>query len=396
MNQGVVFILLLLPLAVVLLLRSRVWSHIRPLLRPFDRLFVRPERLAWRRLSPLALFALRAWQSLLLLAFFLALLLQAGLPVPAIYVFHPLVEPPALLLLTAALCELQFRGAIARRASALALEAARRLPRALGFAAGFLVGYLPVAAGRFLGWYSRAYGRHRFDVGVDGLFPHLRDMARTDLWKWLGADRSSAGILFFAGCAAGLFLFAWERRARVRAFLALLAGRFHAAALAGAVVMVALLFYDVALRSGGDSRYIGPAVPAAYALVASGLLGRPSSRFRAGRIAALALLMGCGGWSLRAQAAARIAQIESADPRELIFRIRSEGYRVCYAGFWEGYKLPVSLGGGAPLHSLENARPEPGRVAVARRIARTQVPSVSGWHVPGLYRGRKPKPVGRR
>ena len=95
-------------------------------------------------------------------------------------------------------------------------ELLRLAPRAFAFSGGFLIGCLPAAAGRRLGWYEPAYGRPSFDAGVNGLLRHLGDMARDDVWSWLGADRSFPGAVFVTGCAAGLILFAWRRRKRAR------------------------------------------------------------------------------------------------------------------------------------------------------------------------------------
>ncbi len=339
MNQEVVF--LLLPLAVVLALRSRAWSELRPLLRPLDRLLVRPEPLGWRAPGTAALLALRGWHVLLAFAFLLALSKQAGLPVPAVYARDPVGDPVILLLATAALSETLLDGVLARHTRRITSSVAALLPRAAGFAAGFAVGYLPVAAGPSLGWYDRSYGRQSFDAGVDGLLPHLGEMARRDLWSWVGADASPAGILFLTGSLAGVLLFAWERRSRLRALVTFSVGRFGAASFAGAILIVAIGFYAVALRNGGDPRYIAPAVPVAYAVAGAGLVGDTRSRRRrAAGAAAIALLLGSGLWCLSRQAAARVSAIEAEpDPRVLISQIREQGYRVCYAGFWEAYKL---------------------------------------------------------
>ncbi len=344
MNQGVVFILL--PLALVLLRDSRVWSEVRPVLRPLDRLFVRPERLGWPRLRQEALFAWRAWHFLLAAVFLVAIANQAGLPVRSFYAREPIVEPIGAFLLTAALGETLFRGDLARRSQRMGSDLVRLAPRALALSGGFLIGCLPAAAGGRLGWYEPAYGRPSFDVGVNGLLRHLRDMAGADLWSWLGADRSFPGAVFVTGCAAGLIFFAWRRRNRIRGLLTLSPAPAGAGALAGTILLVALVFYAVALRNGGDPRYIVPALPVAYGVAAAGILeAAGSARRRAKGAAALALFLSCGIWSQSRQAAARVSSIQSEpDPRVLISQIRREGYSVCYAGFWEAYKLQFLSG----------------------------------------------------
>ncbi|MEP7132271.1 MAG: hypothetical protein ABI914_03850 [Acidobacteriota bacterium] len=346
MNEGVVFILL--PLALVLLRDSRVWSEVRPVLRPLDRLLVRPERLGWPRLRREALLAGRAWHLLLGAAFLLAIANQAGLPVRALYAREPILEPIAAFLLTAALGETLLRGDFARGLRRMGSELLRLSPRAFALSGGLLIGCLPVAAGRRLGWYERAYGRPSFDAGVNGLLRHLRDMAGADLWSWLGADRSLPGAVFVTGCAAGLIFFAWRRRNRIRGLLTLSPAPAGAGALAGTILLVALGFYAVALRNGGDPRYIVPAMPVAYGVAAAGLLesaGSAGRRARARGCAALALFLGVGIWSQSRQAATRVSSIQSEpDPRVLISQIRREGYSVCYAGFWEAYKLQFLSG----------------------------------------------------
>ena len=342
MNQGVVFVLL--PLAIVLVLRSRAWAGLYPTLKPVDRLLVRSERLGWKPLAPAVENALRVWHALLVGLLVLALLREAGFSVPTFFFHDARVEPIVLLLLTAVVLESTRRGDLSRLVIARTLTGLPgALARVAAFAGGFLLGYLPVPAGRLFGWYEVTYGRPVFDVGLDGVASHLWQMAQGDLWRWVGADRSVCGIVFVVGGAAGLLLFAWDRREAVSEMAALRPGQWGAEAFAGWVMVVAVGFYSIALRHGGDPRYIGPALPVAYGLAAAGLLGTNRDvRRRNTRRLALVLFVVCGLVSLGRQARERVRAVEAEpDPRVLIAAIERQGYRVCYAGFWDAYKLQL-------------------------------------------------------
>ncbi len=339
-NQSVVFILL--PAAIVLLLGSRLWAGLAPRIRLLDRLLLRTDRLGWKPLSRPAVFVVLVWQGLLVILAVSSLFVRATFPPP-----DAIAAACLLLLLLTQIALERYGGSPIRRgefrADALAWLRAL-LPRCASFAAGFLLGYSPVLAGRLLGWYPITYSRPEFTFGLDRLLPHLSEMVRQDLWRWIGADHSAPGFVFAAGCAVGLGLLVWERRGEIRAFASLRPARWGAPALVGCVFFVAVTFYAVALRHGGDSRYIGAAVPAAYGLAAAGFLGAaPAARPRSSRLAraiALAVVVVCGLASLQGQAARRVSKILSEpDPRLLLEAIRGQGYRICYAGFRDAYKL---------------------------------------------------------
>jgi hypothetical protein len=340
MDQSVVFILL--PIVVVLALRSRAWADFAPRIRPLDRLLIRTERLGWRSLPRTATLTLLAWQAVLVTLPVIALSAKSWSP-PAIDVAVACV----LLLLATQLALERYGGSGIRRRAfrADALKALRAvLPRGAFLAAGFLLGYSPVLAGRLLGWYPITYSRRKFTFGLDNLFQHLSEMGRWELWRWIGADRSRPGIVFAIGCAFGLGLLMWERRGEIRAFWSLRFADWGAPALVGCVLFVSLVFYTIALRHGGDTRYIGVAVPAAYGLAAAGFVGAsPAARRRSNRFVrgiALAVVVVCGLASLQGQAARHVSKILSEpDPRPLLEAIRDHGYRICYAGYWSAYKL---------------------------------------------------------
>jgi hypothetical protein len=340
MNQSVVFILL--PTAIVLALRSRAWADLAPRIRPLDRLLIRTDRLGWRPLPRTATSTLLAWQAVLVTLPVIALSSESWYP-PASDVALACV----LLLLATHVALERYAGSRTRQRAfrAEALTALRAvLPRGASLAAGFLLGFSPVLAGRLLGWYPITYSRPEFTFGLDHLFPHLSEMVRWDLWRWIGADRSGQGVVFAVGCAVGLGFLVWERRGEIRAFGSLRSADWGAPALVGCVLFVSLAFYAIAIRHGGDARYIGVGVPAAYGLAAAGFVGaapaarRSSNRFA--RAIALAVIVVCGLVSLRGQAARRASEMLSEpDPRPILEAIRDHGYRICYAGYWSAYKL---------------------------------------------------------
>lgn len=340
MNQSVVFILL--PTAIVLLLRSQAWADLAPRIRPLDRLLIRTGRLGWRPLPRTAILTLLAWQAILVTLPLIALSAESWYP-PAGDVAIACVF---LLLATQVALERYAGSRIRRRAFlADALTALRAvLPRGASLVAGFLLGFSPVLAGRLLEWYPIRYSRPEFTFGLDRLFQHLSEMVHFDLWRWIGADRSGPGVVFAIGCAVGLGLLVWERRGEIRAFGSLRSAEWGAPSLVGSVLFVSLAFYAIALRHGGDSRYVGAGVPAAYGLAAAGFVGAaPAARRRSNRFIraiALAVVVVCGLASLQGQAARHVSAILSQpDPRPLLEAIRDHGYRICYAGYWSAYRL---------------------------------------------------------
>jgi hypothetical protein len=349
MNQGVVFVLA--PAAIVILMETDTYAAFRNGLRPMERLLARGQRLGWREMKPGALVAARAWNAGLALLLVLAALRDLGLAVPTFSLFHPLAEPFVLLLASQIAFELAWGNPEThRRSIALAWREVRaHWHRLAAFACGALVGFSPVALGRVLDWYPVTYGRQDFLLGLNGVPSHLARMLSSDVWLWLGADRSVPSKLFIAGSLTALAALTWKQRRDVLAFLTLRQAAATPKRFAGGVVAVCLLFYAVALRLGGPPRYIVAGLPAAYGFVAAGLVSLSS--LAVGRRAALAaralslLLAGVFLWSLTRQVASRREEIlAEPDPREVLAAIRSAGYRICYAGYWDAYKLQFVAG----------------------------------------------------
>src|SRR3954468_10626717 len=136
-NPSAIFI----PAAAILVMigRSEWWARAKPLMRPMDRLLMRGRSTALRIAG-------------LLLAFLalLGILRSATLPVPALFLFDPLVEPLAALLI--------FHAIVFGRDWLEVTPQRQFFTSAAAVAVGFLIAYAPVIVGGIRGDYPRTYG----------------------------------------------------------------------------------------------------------------------------------------------------------------------------------------------------------------------------------------------
>jgi hypothetical protein len=103
------------------------------------------------------------------------------------------------------------------------------------------------------------------------------------------------------------------------------------------------------LRHGRAPNYLTPAVPAAYGFAAAGLVSvagsGPSRWSRLAKYIGAAVICFAFLWSLVAQAKGSTSVIlAEPDPGILLGRIQSAGYGICYANYWDAYKLQFLSG----------------------------------------------------
>ena len=339
MHQGVV--LVLVPAAVLLFVETNTSTRIRQRARLWDRLLVRREPLVWTGPSDEILRGLRMWNASCLALLGVSLLGVLGAPIP---VFGPEVFGWLVALLT--LSHVAFEAIWGdreahRRGAAAALGETRSLSgRFLAFAAGALAGYAPVIVGKILHWYTPTYGRRTFPLDLRNVAARFVRAMQDDVWGWVGIDRSVVGKIAVAAILACLCAMAVE--ARRRGFpTARPNGAATPGTYAGAVVAFCLAFDVLALRGRGPVHYLSPGVAAAYGLAAAGLVWlAQSQRARGVGVAGAAVLAILVLGLLAGQARAFIDRtLAEPDPRGVLARIEAAGYRICYANYWDAYKL---------------------------------------------------------
>jgi len=233
---------------------------------------------------------------LLLLDALLGALYELGLRVPALFLYHPVLDPFALAVVIYALGKLPLPIPPLREAAL--------------FAAGFLIGYAPVIIGGLLNAYPSTYSSGVTGLAFGDLPRHVRDVA--------------PDLLPFAIGLIGL------RKLRTRPVEL-------------TIVLLALLFY---LGSGrvhpGQTRYIVAALPIVYAFAAEELMRWRAAGWVAAVAVAIVLVIP------RVQEIRDVQQARSEgyggllpnrDPRPILANIEGAGYRTCYANYWLAYKL---------------------------------------------------------
>ena len=233
----------------------------------------------------------------------LGALVSLGFDAPAMFLFYPLLEPLALL----ALFTLRVGGR-------------GRPPVPWKFAAGAILGYMPVIVATLRGAVPKTYGLSVPTMPLRGTIAHLVTFLRTDLWLFLGMAAAVLVIPFFI---AAMF-----RRPRLDMPLF--------------TIILCVVFYLFSERAHpGSVRYIVAALPMVYAFAANEML-----RVRGGTIAVIAVAI--------ALLVPRVQQIRDVadgrgefyaglpggfDPRPVLRAIDAQHYSICYADYWIGYKL---------------------------------------------------------
>jgi len=280
---------------------------------------------------------------LLLLDALLGALYELGVPVPSLFLYHPVLDPFAL---------------------AVLVYVAGKLPlpipplrTALLFAAGFVAGYAPVIIGGFFQAYPARYSSGIAGTAFGSLPGHIRDVA-PDLLPF------AIGLIGFIGGAD-----AFVRR---RGPAALTRGRAEEGlrpskprTVEFLIVILALIFYFGSGRvHAGQTRYIVAVLPIAYAFAAEELM-----RWRGiGWVAAAAVAVVLAVPRIQEIRAVEQAKMEwygnflpNRDPRPILANIERAGYRTCYADYWLAYKLEWVSDGKVqfiPFHSYDRTPAE--------------------------------------
>jgi len=296
MHQGIVFALS--AAIIVALRRSEWWRGVRAI--------------PMRKPGVVAI----AIGPLLVIDLILGAVLSLGFDAPAIFLFHPVLEPLIALALvmglalygTTASCRILVGGGSARRS------------RALLFAAGALTAYPPVLIADIRGLVPHEYGLSVPAMPLSGVVAHFITFLRSDLWLFAGAAAAVIIIPFF--------IMAMSRRPRFDMPLV--------------TIILCVIFYLFSQRAHpGTMRYIVSALPMVYAFAANEML-----RLRWGAIAIIAATL--------ALLVPRIEQVRDValgrgedyaglpggfDPRPALRTIESQHYTICYADYWIAYKL---------------------------------------------------------
>jgi len=298
-NQSAVFV----PAAAVLVAigRSEWWARAKPRIRPVDRLLLRG-RPVFVRITGL------------LLAFLLLLgiLRAATLPVPALFLFHPIAEPLFVLLM--------FHAVLFGR-EWLEIVPRRWFFAALGvFSIGFLIAYAPVIIGGIRGAYPRTYGLSVPATALERIPWRIWTMASSDYPMFVGGWIVAVTLLVLILCGGP--------RANGR--------------IAGVTLLLTGMFFVFSARAHpGTVRYGVVALPVLYAFAA-----RAGSRFKFASLLNLvvfvALVFG------RIGDVREIASVQredyaglggNFDPRPTLAAIERAHYTVCDSDYWIAYKL---------------------------------------------------------
>ncbi len=342
-NQGVVFVIAA-ALGVVIL-RSRAWAVAWPQPQILDRFLLRARRLRWRDVDRLVVLSIRAINIVLIVWIVDGALFAAGLPLPAFFLAEPLVEPVVAFMLFHLVVELIFGRDLRDACALLAQDWRAWLVPAMLFACGAVAGYTPVIAGAFLKLYPPSYGLSVPALPLAGMAGHVMTALRSDFWGFIGSSGEPAAALVAVGIvplfAAGVL----RNRNRLRDLLTLRAADYGPRGMAAATMILCTLFYVSSSRAHpGSMRYIVSALPMLYAFAA-----REMWRLRPRALAFAAALIVSFGLALpRIEQAHRVANGAGEaysslpggfDPRPVLHAIESQGYSICYADYWIGYKL---------------------------------------------------------
>jgi hypothetical protein len=342
-HQGVAFAIGASVLIVVL--RSSVWATAWREPRLLDRLLLRGARQRWRGQDRLLVNSLRVLNGLLLLWILEDALFCLGLPVPAFFLFSPLLEPLIVFVVVRVLLALGFDDD-ARSAVALAAAHWRSwlLPLLLAIC-GALVGYAPVIVGGMLHLYPRTYGLSVPPLPLRAMVQHLRTLARADFWALIGAGGSPAGVVVGAAVMV-LLLIAFLRHGRTLLDLVTLRARdYGARGIAAATIVLCLIFYLTSRRAHeGSVRYVVSALPMFYAFAAREIWSLRPRLAGIGAAVLIALALTVPRLEqVRDVAAARSERYSGFggqfDPRSTLHAIEAGGYSICYSEYWIAYKL---------------------------------------------------------
>lgn len=342
-HQGVVFAIGASLLIVVL--RSTAWATAWREPQLVDRLLLRNVRRRWREDDPLLVMSLRVLNGLLLLWIADGVLFSLQVPVPALFLFSPLLEPVIVFAVVRFVLALLFDEDV-RAAIALVVSEWRSwlTPLLLGLC-GAVVGYAPVIVGGMLALYPRTYGLSVPPLPLRGMLEHLGTAVRADFWALIGASGSPAGVVVAAAIVMLLLIALVRHRRAVLDLVTLRAGDHGARGIAAATILLCAIFYVTSRRAHqGSVRYIVSALPMLYAFAAREIWAlRPRL---AGIAVALAITLGL--------AVPRMQQVRDVvagrgedysglgghfDPRPTLRAIEAGGYSICYAEYWVAYKL---------------------------------------------------------
>jgi hypothetical protein len=372
MNES---LLLALPGLVLLLAgRSEPGGRFLRALRLRDRLLFDPAPLGWRPLSAFERGTLLFLEGGVVAGGAAGISASLGL-VPSLVPFGallPFSPTPAAILLLATVhvaSELAFRRPTGhststrpddRRSPSLRLRAG--LLPFLPLALGLLAGALPPLLGRLLGWSSGRFGYTARWLDPAELPGRAGRFLRRDLWEGIGGAPGTAAFPF----AVAVILLAGVRFLRdLPALGEVLGGRSGASAgrfLAWALVAADFVFYlgNERVELGGP-RYLLPAAPLLFLFAAQQLFDFVSAVFRrlpirspeteeaasrGGGAPAFVLLVLCGLAALLPGVRRETARILAGpDPRPLLAAIRGEGYRVCFAEYYQAFALELVSNG---------------------------------------------------
>ena len=339
-HQGVVFAIGASVLIVVL--RSSVWATAWREPRLLDRLLLRQR---WRGHDRLLVSSLRVLNGLLLLWIVEDALFCLDLPVPALFLFSPLLEPVIVFVVVRIVLALRFDDD-ARSAVALAAAGWRgwTVPLLLAVC-GALIGYAPVIVGGMLHLYPRTYGLSVPLLPLRVVLQHVRTLARADFWALIGASGSPAGVVVGAAVTM-LLLIALVRHGRTLLDLVSLRARdYGERGIAAATIALCVIFYVTSRRAHeGSARYIVSALPMVYAFAAREIWALRPRVVGIAAAAAIALALAVPRMQqVRDVAAGRGEEYSGLggnfDPRPTLHAIDAGGYSICHAEYWIAYKL---------------------------------------------------------
>src|SRR5437660_3482520 len=191
---------------------------------------------------------------------FLGALKSLGIDAPAFFLYDPVIEPLAALIVLLVIVNGDVIRSQWDRATPGALSV-----RAAPFIAGAVIGYLPVIIGTLRGAVLRTYGLSVPAMPLKGVIEHAVTLLRSDSWLFIGAAASVLVMPFFIA--------AMIRRPRLEMPLI--------------TIVLCILFYLFSQRAHpGTMRYIVCALPMVYAFAAGEML-----RVRGGAVAVIAVAL---------------------------------------------------------------------------------------------------------
>jgi hypothetical protein len=222
-------------------------------------------------------------------------------------------------------------------------EEKRELGAIVRGAAGFLVGYLPVWLGRYLGWYELSYV-FGFNVNqpaevvsqVGGLYAAAA--------HWAGFTTGALGIAFAVVLSICLAFGLLQTRSRARAFIAL-------------IPLANVAFF--LLTGGVKHHYFITSVGMLFGLAGLGAVALWDAHGAAARtFVAASALLAVLSIGVTAKAMHRDVRDEP-DPMPLLARVRANQCAVCYSDFWITYRYAFLDGeqrAWIPYHSQNRTR----------------------------------------